>query len=196
MEDFLQKGENMKENKINIIEKAVENIIEAIGEEKNREGLKDTPKRVATSYLELFSGVLEDEKEPLKKAFEIDDNNLVIEKGIDFYSMCEHHFIPFFGKIDIAYIPNGKIVGFGDIIKVIEILSKRPQIQERLCNQIAQTIYETLNCQGVYVKIEGKHLCMTMRGSKKENSKIVTTCCKGIFKNDTMRCIEVLNLFK
>ena len=178
------------------IEEAFEKILESIGEDKTREGLKDTPKRVAQSYGELFSGLEKDPKEPLLRHFSVERDDLIIEKDIDFYSMCEHHFLPFFGTIDVAYIPNGKIVGFGDIIKSIEILTKRPQIQERLGSELAEAIYTALECKGVMVIIKAKHLCMTMRGAKKENTKIITTACRGILEEDTARRVEVLTLLK
>ncbi len=178
------------------IEKAFEEILEGIGEDRTREGLSETPKRVAQSYSELFSGIAQDPKEPLLRFFSVKSDDLIIEKGIDFYSMCEHHFLPFFGTIDIAYVPNGKIVGFGDIIKSIEILAKRPQIQERLGSELADVIYETLECQGVMVIIRAKHLCMTMRGAKKENAQIITTAYRGIFEKDSSRRGEVLTLLK
>lgn len=178
------------------IEKSFENILEAMGEDKEREGLKETPKRIAQSYGELFIGLTQDPKEPLKRVFNVDKNDMIIEKNIDFYSMCEHHFLPFYGSIDIAYIPNGKIVGFGDLVKVIEILAKRPQIQERLGSMLADAIYETLNCQGVMIIIKAKHMCMTMRGVKKENAQIITTACRGIFDSDIMKRMEVLTLLK
>lgn len=178
------------------IENAFEMILEGIGEDKNREGLKETPKRVAQSYGELFSGIEQDPKTPLLRYFSVDRDDLVMEKGIDFYSMCEHHFLPFFGTIDVAYIPNGKIVGFGDIIKSIEILAKRPQIQERLGSELADAIYEALNCKGVMVIVKAKHLCMTMRGAKKENSQIITTAYRGVFEKDSTSRLEVLNLLR
>ncbi|MDU1909744.1 GTP cyclohydrolase I FolE [Fusobacterium sp.] len=181
---------------VNKIENAFKDILDALGESIEREGLKDTPKRIAQSYTELFSGLLQNPEDMLKRTFEVEKNDLIIEKNIDFYSMCEHHFLPIFGKIDIAYIPNGKIVGFGDIIKVIDILSKRPQIQERLGSQIVDTIYDTLNCQGVMVVIKAKHMCMTMRGEKRVNSEIVTTSYKGIFEDDTVRRMEIFSLLK
>lgn len=178
------------------IEEAFEKILEGIGEDKNREGLKDTPKRVAQSYEELFSGIDKDPKEPLLRYFSVERDDLIIEKGIDFYSMCEHHFLPFFGTIDVAYIPNGKIVGFGDIIKSIEILAKRPQIQERLGSELVDAIFTSLECKGVMVIIKAKHLCMTMRGAKKENAQIITTAYRGIFEEDTAKRVEVLTLLK
>ncbi|WP_029758930.1 MULTISPECIES: GTP cyclohydrolase I FolE [Fusobacterium] len=179
------------------IENAFVEVIEALGDVEYKKELKDTPKRIADSYKEIFYGIDINPSEVLKRTFEVNNNNeLIIEKNIDFYSMCEHHFLPFFGKISIAYIPNKKIFGFGDILKLIEILSRRPQLQERLTEEIAKYIYDLLNCQGVYVVVEAKHLCMTMRGQKKENTKILTTSAKGIFETDINKKMEVLILLK
>ena len=178
------------------IENAFVEVIEALGEVQYKEELKDTPKRIADSYKEIFYGIDINPKEVLKMTFEVNSDELIIEKNIDFYSMCEHHFLPFFGSICIAYIPSKKIFGFGDILKLIEILSRRPQLQERLTDEIAKYIYEILNCQGVYVIVEAKHLCMTMRGQKKENTKILTTSAKGIFETDINKKLEVLTLLK
>ena len=178
------------------IENAFVEVIEALGEVQYKEELKDTHKRIADSYKEIFYGIGINPKEVLKRTFEVNSDELIIEKNIDFYSMCEHHFLPFFGTICIAYIPNKIIFGFGDILKLIEILSRRPQLQERLTEEIAKCIYEILNCQGVYVVVEAKHLCMTMRGQKKENTKILTTSAKGIFETDINKKLEVLTLLK
>ena len=178
------------------IENASVEVVEALGDVQYKEELKDTPKRIADSYKEIFYGIDINPKEVLKMTFEVNSDELIIEKNIDFYSMCEHHFLPFFGSICIAYIPSKKIFGFGDILKLIEILSRRPQLQERLTDEIAKYIYEILNCQGVYVIVEAKHLCMTMRGQKKENTKILTTSAKGIFETDINKKLEVLTLLK
>lgn len=178
------------------IEKAFEEILEAIGEDKKREGLLDTPTRIAKSYQELFSGIGQDPRTLLLRTFDVENNDYIIEKNIDFYSMCEHHFLPFFGKVDIAYIPNGKILGFGDLLKLVDVLSKRPQIQERFTEEIARYLYDALQCQGVLVKVEAKHLCMTMRGEKKENTKIVTVSSKGCFQEEAPKRLEVLQLLK
>ena len=178
------------------IENAFVEVVEALGDVQYKEELKDTPKRIADSYKEIFYGIDINPKEVLKMTFEVNSDELIIEKNIDFYSMCEHHFLPFFGSICIAYIPSKKIFGFGDILKLIEILSRRPQLQERLTDEIAKYIYEILNCQGVYVIVEAKHLCMTMRGQKKENTKILTTSTKGIFETDINKKLEVLTLLK
>ena len=178
------------------IENAFVEVVKALGDVQYKEELKDTPKRIADSYKEIFYGIGINPREVLKMTFEVNSDELIIEKNIDFYSMCEHHFLPFFGSICIAYIPSKKIFGFGDILKLIEILSRRPQLQERLTDEIAKYIYEILNCQGVYVIVEAKHLCMTMRGQKKENTKILTTSAKGIFETDINKKLEVLTLLK
>lgn len=176
------------------IEKAFFEVIEALGD--NREELKETPTRIAKSYEEIFSGINVDPRNILINTFLVENNDLIVEKNIDFYSMCEHHFLPFFGKIAIAYIPDKKIFGFGDIIKLVEILARRPQLQERLTEEIASYMMELLKCQGVYVLIEAKHLCMTMRGAKKENTDIITSSAKGIFEINNEKKLEVLTLLK
>ncbi len=178
------------------IEKAFFEVIDALGELENKKELQETPTRIARSYQEIFSGIGQDPKKILTKTFEVQDKNIVIERDITFYSMCEHHFLPFFGEVSIAYIPNGKIFGFGDIVKLVEILARRPQIQERLTVEIAKYMYEILECEGVYVYIKAKHLCMTMRGAKKENATIITTSAKGIIEQDNIKRMEVLNLLK
>lgn len=178
------------------IEKAVRDILVAIGEDIHREGLEQTPSRIASSYEEIFSGIAQDPRAIFERAFSAEGQNLVLEKGIDFYSMCEHHFLPFFGKIDVAYIPKKKILGFGDIIKLIDILARRPQIQERLTEELASFLYEGLDCEGVFIRMEAKHLCMTMRGAKRENTKIVSIAGKGCFQEGEAKRMEVLYLLK
>lgn len=178
------------------IEKAFFEVIEAMGEFEHKEELKQTPGRIAKSYGEIFSGINVDPREVIITTYEVNSDDLIIEKSIDFYSMCEHHFLPFFGKVSVAYIPNKKIFGFGDIVKLVEILSRRPQLQERLTEDIARNIMDILNCKGVYILIEAKHLCMTMRGAKKENTQIITSSVKGIFLEDSNKKIEVLTLLR
>lgn len=178
------------------IEDAFFEVINALGELENKKELEETPTRIANSYKEIFSGIGKNPKEILTKTFEVSDKNIVIEKNITFYSMCEHHFLPFFGEVSIAYIPNGKIFGFGDIVKLVEILSRRPQIQERLTAEIAKYMYEILNCEGVYVHIKAKHLCMSMRGANKENASIITTGVKGSLEKDNLKRMEIINLLK
>lgn len=181
-------------------EKVINNLKEIINEIPGKENIDEsvfnnTPKRVADFYEEIFVGLTINPRDFLKNKISTSDTGVVVIKDIDFFSMCEHHFLPFFGKIDIGYIPNGNIVGFGDIVKVIEALSKRPQLQERLSEEIATVIYEELNCSGVCVQMEAEHLCMTMRGVKKPGAKILTLTSKGSF-DDVNKRIEFLNLVR
>ena len=181
------------------IKKSFQEILNSLDNEKkyiDEEVFKNTPQRIEDFYKEFFSGMKTDPYIFLKNTFDVPNNDLIIERNISFYSMCEHHFLPFFGKISVAYIPNGKIIGFGDIVKVIETYAKRPQLQERITEQIALTIYEGLKCKGVYVLIEAEHTCMTMRGVKKPGAKIITTGTKGIFAEDSLKRMEVLTLIK
>ena len=181
------------------IKKSFQEILINLDKEKkyiNEEVFENTPQRIEDFYKEFFSGMYVNPYEFLQNTFDVPNNDLIIERNINFYSMCEHHFLPFFGKISIAYVPNGKIVGFGDIVKVIEAYAKRPQLQERMTDEIAETIYKALNCKGVYILIEAEHTCMTMRGVKKPGAKIITTGTKGIFAEDTMKRMEVLTLLK
>lgn len=181
------------------IKKSFQEILINLDKEKkyiNEEVFENTPQRIEDFYKEFFSGMYINPYEFLQNTFDVPNNDLIIERNINFYSMCEHHFLPFFGKISVAYIPNGKIVGFGDIVKVIEAYAKRPQLQERMTDEIAETIYKALDCKGVYILIEAEHTCMTMRGVKKPGAKIITTGTKGIFAEDTMKRMEVLTLLK
>lgn len=181
------------------IKKSFQEILINLDKEKkyiNEEVFENTPQRIEDFYKEFFSGMYVNPYEFLQNTFNVPNNDLIIERNINFYSMCEHHFLPFFGKISVAYVPNGKIVGFGDIVKVIEAYAKRPQLQERMTDEIAETIYKALNCKGVYILIEAEHTCMTMRGVKKPGAKIITTGTKGIFAEDTMKRMEVLTLLK
>ncbi len=171
-------------------------IIEGIGEDVNREGLLETPERIAKMYQEVFSSIGKDAKEILSKTFTAEDNEMVIEKDIVFYSMCEHHFLPFYGKAHIAYIPDGKVVGLSKLARTVELYSKKPQLQERLTHEIADAIMEFLDTKGVMVMIEAEHMCMTMRGVKKPGTQTITTVCKGEFKEDFTLRREVLDLFK
>lgn len=181
------------------IKKSFQEILINLDKEKkyiNEEVFENTRQRIEDFYKEFFSGMYVNPYEFLQNTFDVPNNDLIIERNINFYSMCEHHFLPFFGKISVAYVPNGKIVGFGDIVKVIEAYAKRPQLQERMTDEIAETIYKALNCKGVYILIEAEHTCMTMRGVKKPGAKIITTGTKGIFAEDTMKRMEVLTLLK
>jgi GTP cyclohydrolase I len=167
------------------IEYAFATILHAIGEDPNREGPEETPKRFAKAYTEIFAGLTEDPKIHLQKGFtEGASNAMVIETGIPFYSMCEHHFVPFFGKAHIAYIPNGKVVGLSKLARTLEGYAKRPQIQEKLTGQVADALMEVLNCQGCAVVLEAEHMCMSMRGVKKPGSVTITNEMRGTFLTD------------
>lgn len=166
------------------IEQGVRLILEGIGENPKREGLLETPDRIARMYEEIFSGLGMDAKEPLSKTFEVKNNEMVIEKDITFYSTCEHHFMPFYGKAHVAYIPNGRVVGLSKLARTVEVYAKRPQLQEQMTAQIADALMEYLKPQGAMVMIEAEHTCMTMRGVKKPGSKTVTFVTRGIFTED------------
>ena len=166
------------------IKKGVELILEGIGEDKNREGLVETPDRIARMYEEIFAGLEQDTTEILSKTFTVDNNEMVIEKDIVFYSTCEHHFMPFYGKAHVAYIPNGKVVGLSKLARAVEVYAKRPQIQEQLTGQVADALMQHLAPKGVIVMMEAEHMCMTMRGVKKPGSKTITFATRGIFETD------------
>ena len=171
------------------------NIIENIGEDPNREGLLKTPERVAKAMQFLTQGYNTDGKQILKSAiFSEDYNQMVLIKGIELYSLCEHHMLPFFGKAYIAYVPNGKIVGLSKFPRLVDAFSRRLQVQERLTNEIMQCIDETLEPKGVAVVIEAQHLCMQMRGVEKQNSFTTTSAFSGVFMNNEKTRSEFMNL--
>ncbi|MCA1030524.1 GTP cyclohydrolase I FolE [Bacillus timonensis] len=179
------------------IEQAVRLIIEAIGEDPNREGLLDTPKRVAKMYGEVFSGLNEDPTEHFQTIFGEDHEELVLVKDIPFFSMCEHHLVPFFGHAHVAYIPkDGKVTGLSKLARAVEAVSRRPQLQERITSTIANSIVDTLHPHGVMVIIEAEHMCMTMRGVKKPGAKTITSAVRGVFENDAAARSEVLSFIK
>lgn len=179
------------------IEEAVKMILEAVGEDPKREGLIDTPKRVARMYEEIFSGLKQDPKEYFETIFGENHEELVLVKDIPFYSVCEHHLVPFYGKAHVAYIPkDGRVTGLSKLARAVEAVSKRPQLQERITSTIADTILETLKPHGVMVVIEAEHMCMTMRGVKKPGSKTVTSAVRGVFAQDHRTRAEVLSLIK
>lgn len=163
------------------IREGVQLILEGIGEDKTREGLLETPERIARMYEELAAGYEDDAAEHLKKRFHVESNDMVLEKDIPFYSFCEHHMLPFYGTAAIAYIPNGEVVGLSKIARTLEVYTKRLQLQERLTAQVADVFMEELHPQGVMVLIQAEHMCMTMRGIKKPGSKTVTVVTRGIF---------------
>src|ERR1041385_8601044 len=176
-------------------EGAVEEILSLIGEDPDREGLQRTPRRVAKAWKFLTSGYKQDIKKVLNGAvFTEKYNEMVIVKDIDFFSLCEHHLLPFYGKAHIAYIPNGKILGLSKLPRIVEVFSKRLQVQERMTQQIADTLYETLEPDGVAVVIEARHLCMMMRGVEKQHSVATTSAMLGSFREDERTRNEFLNL--
>lgn len=173
------------------IKQGVQLIIEGIGEDAAREGLVETPDRIARMYEEIFAGLNEDAAVHLSKTFSTQNTDMIIEKDIIFYSMCEHHFLPFYGKAHIAYIPNGRVAGLSKLARTVEVYARRPQLQERMTVQIADAIMENLDAKGAMVIIEAEHMCMTMRGIKKPGSRTVTISSKGIFTEDA----ELRNTF-
>ncbi len=168
----------------NKIEEGVRLLLEGIGEDINREGLVETPARIARMYEEIFAGMEETPKTHLSKTFHAKNNEMVLEKDIVFYSMCEHHFMPFYGKAHVAYIPDGKVVGLSKLARTVEVFAKRPQLQEQMTEQIAEALMADLGARGAMVVIEAEHMCMTMRGVKKPGSKTVTVVAKGEFRDN------------
>lgn len=179
------------------IENAVEEILLAIGENPERDGLIKTPNRVARMYKELFSGINKDPKDEITITFKEDHSEIILVKDIIFYSICEHHLVPFFGVAHVAYIPkNGIITGLSKLARVVETAARKPQVQERLTMQIANAINEKLNPEGVAVVVEAEHFCMTMRGVKKPGAKTTTSVLKGIFESNQATRAEVLSLIR
>lgn len=182
-------------NKEKIME-GVKLILEGVGEDVNREGLIETPDRIARMYMEIFEGIGKDAEEVLSKTFSVENNDLVLEKDITFFSMCEHHLVPFFGKAHIAYIPKGKVAGLSKLARTVEIYAKKPQLQERLTTEIADALMKYLDAEGAMVVIEAEHTCMTMRGVKKPGAKTVTTTYRGVFREDIELRREVMNFIR
>ena len=160
-------------------------LLEGIGEDPSREGLAETPERIAKMYEEIFGGMEEDAGSHLSRQFSVSNNEMVLEKDIVFYSMCEHHLLPFYGKAHVAYIPDGYVVGLSKLARTVEVYARRPQIQERLTAQIADAVIDELKPQGVMVLLEAEHMCMTMRGVKKPGSRTVTVALRGAYEQDT-----------
>ncbi|MGN0333639.1 MAG: GTP cyclohydrolase I FolE [Lachnospiraceae bacterium] len=163
------------------VEQAVRLLLEGIGEDVSREGLVETPERIARMYEEICGGMNEDAGEHLKKTFTVDNNEMVVEKDITFYSMCEHHMLPFYGKVHVAYIPDGKVAGLSKLARTVEVYARRLQLQEQMTAQIADALQEHLSPKGVMVMTEAEHMCMTMRGVKKPGSKTVSVVTRGQF---------------
>ncbi len=178
------------------VKEAVRLLLEGIGEDVNREGLRDTPDRIARMYEELLAGMDDDAAVHLSRTFSASNNEMIIEKDITLYSMCEHHMLPFYGKAHIAYIPNEKVVGISKLARCVEVFARRLQIQEQLTAQVADALMENLAPKGVMVMIEAEHMCMTMRGVKKPGTKTVTYVCRGAFENDVNLQNTFFNLVK
>ncbi len=178
------------------VREAVRRIIEAIGEDPSREGLVDTPRRIAQMYEELFVGLHKDPREVLSTSFQESHREMIILKNIPFYSLCEHHFLPFHGQAHVGYVPQGRIVGASKIARVVDILARRPQLQERLTGQVADAITEGLSPDGVAVVIEAEHLCMTMRGVQKPGTTLITSATRGAFRRRAVTRSEFLALVR
>ena len=168
------------------IKKAIRLLLEGMGEDPDRPGLVETPDRVARMYQELLSGMDQTAQEPLSKVFPVDGGEMVLEKDIVFYSTCEHHLMPFYGKAHVAYLPDGQVVGLSKLARTVEVFARRLQIQEQMTEQIADAMMEFLHPKGVMVLIEAEHTCMTMRGVKKPGSKTVTVCTRGDFVDNAL----------
>ncbi len=188
------KIESMDKKKI---EKAVRDILEAVGENPNRKDLRDTPSRVASMYEEIFSGIKKDPAKELEIVLDQKHEEIILLKNIPLYSVCEHHLIPFLGKANVAYIPrHGRVTGLSKITRVVDILAKRPQVQERLTSQVADIIMKKLKPLGVMVVIEAEHLCLSMRGVQKAGTVTVTSAVRGIFKENFKTRSEALALMR
>ncbi len=178
------------------IEQGVRLILEGIGEDPDREGLEKTPLRVAKMYEEIFSGMTEDPSQHFEVTFDEHHEEMVLVRDIPFYSMCEHHLVPFFGMAHVAYIPavNGRICGLSKLARLVDAFARRPQVQERLTSQIADTLIEHLEPQGVIVVLEAEHMCMSMRGTKKPGAKTTTSAVRGLFERSQATRSEALSL--
>src|SRR5438046_6350345 len=176
------------------IERAVREILAAVGEDPDREGLLETPARVARMYAEMFSGLKQDPRVHTQKFFSEQYDEVVLVRDISFCSMCEHHLLPFIGTANVAYIPNGRVIGLSKIARVVEVISRRPQVQERMTEDIANLLVDELGAKGVAVVVEASHSCMTIRGVKKPGSSMVTSAMKGVFRSNLSSRAEVMQL--
>jgi GTP cyclohydrolase I len=176
------------------IERAVREILAAIGEDPDREGLRDTPGRVARMYAEMFRGLHEDPRDQLRKFFTEKYDEVVLVRDIEFHSMCEHHMLPFIGKAHIGYMPSGRVIGLSKLARVVEVVARRPQVQERMTETIADLVMQELAARGVAVVIEATHSCMTIRGVRKPGSMCVTSAMKGIFRSNLSSREEIMTL--
>jgi GTP cyclohydrolase I len=180
------------------VEEGVQLILEGIGEDPGRQGLKETPRRVADMYREVFAGLYQDPEAVVDAVFDVGHDEMIMVRDIDVESLCEHHLLPFSGKAHVAYVPNrdGRITGLSKLARLVDVLAKRPQVQERLTTQIADVLERTLNPRGVFVVIEAEHLCMSMRGVKKPGSITVTSAVRGVFRSDPRTRAEAMGLIR
>ena len=178
------------------IERAVREILSAIGEDPDRDGLVDTPARVARAYAEQFSGLTQHPEDVLGTVFDADHDEMILVRDIEVYSTCEHHLVPFFGRAHVAYIPNekGQITGLSKLARLVDIYARRPQVQERMTSQIADALMRVLEPRGALVVIEAEHLCMSMRGVRKPGAKTVTSAVRGIFRKEARTRAEAMSL--
>lgn len=192
----MKKNNKNEENKIDVdrIKRAVREILFAVGENPDREGLKETPRRVADMYAELFAGLHKDPRKHLRKFFTEPYDEIVLVRDIGFNSMCEHHLLPFMGKVHIGYLPDGRVIGLSKLARVVDVVAHRPQVQERMTEEIANLLIDELNVKGVGVVIEAAHTCMTVRGVRKPDSLCVTSAMKGAFRNNPSTRAELMML--
>ena len=176
------------------LQRSIVAVLEALGEDPSRDGLRETPRRIAQMYEEIFGGLAIDPREYLRVGFEVAHDEMVILRNIPFYSMCEHHFLPFHGEAHVGYVPDGRVVGISKLARVVEGYARRPQIQEQLTSQVAEAIMEVLKPDGVAVVIEAEHLCMTMRGVRKPGSRMITSAMRGDFRRSAVTRAEFLAL--
>ena len=196
-EDFLPASAKIDNRKLELLEDAYRNLLEAIGEDVDREGLRRTPVRAARALEFLTQGYRQDLDEIINDAvFASDASEIILVKDIELYSLCEHHLLPFIGRAHVAYLPNGKVIGLSKVARIVDVFARRLQIQENLTTQIAESLMRCLEPSGVAVVVEAKHLCMMMRGVEKQNSVMKTSCLLGTFKDDARTRSEFLSLLK
>ena len=196
-EDFLPASAKIDNRKLELLEDAYRNLLEAIGEDVDREGLRRTPVRAARALEFLTQGYRQDLDEIINDAvFASDASEIILVKDIELYSLCEHHLLPFIGRAHVAYLPNGKVIGLSNVARIVDVFARRLQIQENLTTQIAESLMRCLEPSGVAVVVEAKHLCMMMRGVEKQNSVMKTSCLLGTFKEDARTRSEFLSLLK
>jgi GTP cyclohydrolase I len=191
-------GHNATQDPVNEkkVEHCIRELLLALGEDPEREGLQDTPSRVARMYKELLSGTHEDPAHHLERVFEARYDEIVLVRDIDFNSLCEHHLLPFYGKAHVAYLPNSKVVGLSKLARTVDTFARRPQLQEQLTTQVADAIMQHLDARGALVVIEAEHLCMKIRGVQKPNASMVTSAVRGVFKDNPSTRAEAFSLLK